>query len=121
MKEVWMWVLGLAIALIAGSLFISQNFTPFKENQSVVTQSNQQTMTTLNAELNTGSTVKGSSIKALMTANVTTTSIAIKVDGITWSAGTWAGSAPTISDTEDYKQAVETSGGKTIYSFTKIV
>lgn len=123
MKDAMGIIIGVVLAVIALVMTTQNTFVPYKNNQTLLANSNTKLMSSLQTEIddNTGdsTTVSGSSIKTLINSNVGNSNVKIIVGGTTWDGKTYSGSNITVSDSDSYTRTLSVSGSTTTYTFTK--
>jgi hypothetical protein len=123
MKDAIGIVIGIVLTLVALVMTITGTFEPFKQNQQLMNQTNNQMLTQVNAEVSnsTSATVTGQYIQSLIDKSVGKSDIiTIKVDGSTWNGSAYSACGITVKATDSYTQKITVETGKTVYTFTKV-
>lgn len=123
MKDAMGIVVGVVITVVALVLCVNNTFVPFKNNQEILSSTNNTLMASLQSEIDnstsTDSSVTGSSVKATLNSSVGNSNVKIYIDGTLWDGKSYENSNVSIDEGASYKKTISASGGITTYRFIK--
>lgn len=121
MKDAMGIIIGVVLTVVALTYVVTGTFVPFKSNQEILTQTNTNLMSTLQAEIGSSTdgtvTQKGSAIKSLINSSVGGSNVKIYVNGTLWDGKAYGSSNVSVSDDGDYTRTISNEGGTMVYRF----
>lgn len=121
MRDILIEVILTVIGIVFATIFMSDVVVPLKDNQAMLAQTNTQLISTLQAEVNSGTstTIKGSAIKSQINRSVGSGNVEIYVNGTKWDGKSYDSSNITVNDDDEFSLSTEILSGKTVYRYSR--